>query len=160
MTYDDIKEHNGRKYSGMAVGGRHNWDYPDGRWEEEKVAPERWRFSFTSIKRRNEPAPEGSGCPVNTEFHWYILADQRVRKIDADCYQTLMNGLKFKVGHRRPHWRRMSYGYADNEPYRERVAGILRNTLEEMGCASSVTNGSRHSDRSSPGPITVPFRIT
>jgi hypothetical protein len=70
---------------------------------------------------------------LDTEFHWYILADQRVRKVDKDSYSTLMRGLKFKVGHRRPHWRLMSYEYPDSVSYREQVAGILRRALNELG---------------------------
>jgi len=132
MTYDDVKVHRGRKYSGMAVGGRHLWEYPGGRWEERKTAPDRWEFTFISTKRRQEEAPEGSGCPEGTEFHWYILADQRVRKVDKDSYRTMMEGLKFKLGHRRPHWRMMSYEYPDGPAYKERVAEVLRGALEEL----------------------------
>jgi hypothetical protein len=132
MSYDGLKKHSGRTYSGMAVGGRHLWAYPDGRWDETKTAPDRWRFTFESTKRRLREAPSGSGCREGTEFHWYILADQRVRKVDKDIYSTMMEGLKFKVGHKRPHWRMMSYEYPDSVPYREQVARILQNALEGL----------------------------
>ena len=132
MSYDQMKVHEGRKYSGMAVGGRHLWDYPQGRWSEEKLGPEKWRFTFSSLKRRHIPAPAGSGCARDTWYHWYLLADQRVRKVDKDCYETFMSGLKFKVGHQRPHWRKMSYEYPEQEGYTERIEGILRSALAEL----------------------------
>src|SRR2546426_8454139 len=74
----------GETYSGMAVGGEHTWLYPNGLWKETKVAPDRWDFTFSSLKERERSAPPGSGVPVGTQYHWYILAHQRVRKIDAD----------------------------------------------------------------------------
>ena len=132
MSYDNPKTHDGRSYTGMTVGGRHHWDYRQGRWSEEKLGPEKWRFTFSSLKRRNTPAPEGSGCARDTRYHWYILADQRVRKVDKDCYETFMSGLKFKVGHRRPHWRKMSYEYPEQKGYSEKVEGILRGALSEL----------------------------
>jgi hypothetical protein len=52
-------------------------------------------------KTRAWQAPEGSGVPVGTEYHWYILADQNVRKLDANSYATSMTGLKYKLAHKR-----------------------------------------------------------
>ena len=63
MAYDDVKEFEGETYSGMAVGGRHVWHYTDAVWREEKGAPDRWDFTLTSVKRRGEPGPPGSGVP-------------------------------------------------------------------------------------------------
>src|SRR2546422_5386940 len=48
-------------------------------------------FTFSSIKQRERSAPPGSGVPVGTQYHWYILAHQRVRKIDANSYTTLID---------------------------------------------------------------------
>ena len=53
------------------------------------------------VKRRAGRAPEGSGVPVGTEYHWYILAHQNVRKLNANDYTTTMTGLKFKLAHKR-----------------------------------------------------------
>jgi len=36
-----------------------------------------------------------------TEYHWYILAHQNVRKLDANIYTTSMDGLKYKLAHKR-----------------------------------------------------------
>ena len=132
MAYDDIKSHNGQKYMGMAIGGTHNWDYPNGKWSEKKVAPDKWEFTFSSVKRRQREAPQSSGCPIDTEYHWYVLADQRVKKVDKDSYDTMMSGLKFKVGHKRPYWRHMSYDYPDSISYRENIKRILMDALERL----------------------------
>lgn len=132
MAYNDMKEFNGKKYSGMRVGGRHAWNYPNGTWKEEKVAPDKWVFTFSSTKRRKMTAPKDSGAPKDTQFHWYILADQRVRKIDKDTYETTMVGVKYKVAHKRPHWRKWSCEYPDNVSDKERRIAILRHTLKEL----------------------------
>ena len=70
--------------------------------------------------------------PVGTEYHWYILAHQRVRKIDADSYTTFMSGLKYKVAHKRPHWRKWSSEYPEQPSERQRLTAILEETLEGM----------------------------
>lgn len=132
MAYDDLKTHDGRRYTGMPVGGTHEWIYPDGLWREEKVAPDRWAFTYDGLKERTAPAPQGSGARVGTRYHWYVLADQRVKKLDKDTYRTRMEGLKFKVGHRRPHWRDWSYGYDDQPSRRERTIAILEAVLAEL----------------------------
>lgn len=101
-NYNAIKEFEGRKYSGMRVGGSHSWHYRQGEWKETKVSPDKWEFTFAVNKRREWDAPEGSGAPVGTEYHWYILANQNVRKLDANEYTTSMTGVKYKLAHRRP----------------------------------------------------------
>ncbi len=132
MAYDDVKEFDGDVYTGMAVGGRHLWHYTDAVWREEKVAPDRWDFTLTSVKRRHEPAPPGSGALPLTEYHWYLLAHQWVRKIDADSYRTFMSGVKYKVAHKRPHWRQWSDEYPGNVSSRAAVMDILESTLERL----------------------------
>ncbi len=100
-SYNAIKQFEGRKYTGMRVGGSHSWYYRQGEWKETKVAPDKWQFTYAVNKRRKWDAPEGSGVPVGTEYHWYILADQTVRKLDANEYITSMTGTKYKLAHRR-----------------------------------------------------------
>ncbi|MDE3060635.1 MAG: hypothetical protein KGJ06_06450, partial [Pseudomonadota bacterium] len=46
-------------------------------------------------------APEGSGVPVGTAYHWFILSHQYVEKLNANDYITRMVGLKYKLAHRR-----------------------------------------------------------
>ncbi len=132
MAFDDLKEFDGETYSGMAVGGRHLWRYTDAVWREEKVAPGRWDFTLTSVKRRDTPAPPGSGAPPLTEYHWYLLAHQWARKIDTDSYRTFMSGFKYKLAHKRPHWRAWSDEYPGNPGSRDEVIGILEDTLDRL----------------------------
>ncbi len=131
MSYDELKEFNGRKYMGMSIGGRHVWNYPNGIWKEEKVDPEAWVFEFQSIKQRSKKAPENSGAPINTQYHWYIIADQRVRKIDKDTYETMMEGIKHKLSHKRPYWRKWSSEYENNVSDRDRIIAILERILTQ-----------------------------
>jgi len=132
VAYDDLKEFGGRVYSGMSIGGEHLWDYPDGVWRERKVAPDRWVFTFSSLKKRARSDPESSGVPVGTGYHWFILAHQKVRKRDKDTYETFMEGVKYKVAHRRPHWRAWSTDYPDRESEKEILVRILEEQLSEL----------------------------
>jgi hypothetical protein len=100
-AYNEYKKFEGRQYTGMRVGGTHHWYYDRGEWKEKKVAPDKWEFTYAANKRRAWNAPEGSGVTVGTEYHWYILADQNVRKLDANSYTTSMKGLKYKLAHKR-----------------------------------------------------------
>lgn len=127
-----MKEHQGRPYTGMSIGGRHVWEYPSGLWEERKVAPDRWEFTFSSVKRRVRSAPEGSGVPTGSQYHWYILAHQRVRKLDQDAYDTFMEGVKYKVAHKRPYWRGWSTDYPDHETERDVLVRILQEQLARL----------------------------
>jgi hypothetical protein len=100
-SYNAYKFYNGKQYTGMAIGRRHNWNYDAGVWTEQKVTPERWNIHYEVIKRRKGRAPEGSGVPVGTEYHWFILSHQLVKKLDANSYTTEMNGVKLKLAHKR-----------------------------------------------------------
>ncbi len=132
VAFDDLKKFQGMVYSGMPVGGMHVWEYPHGRWQEQKVAPDRWVFSFQSEKKRERQAPEGSGALPGTQYHWFIIAHQRVRKVDKDTYETVMEGVKYKVAHKRPYWRRWSTEYPDHEPEKEILIRILEEYLKEL----------------------------
>lgn len=100
-SYNQFKEFEGKKYTGMKVGRTHKWYYDKGEWKEKKLTPDKWQFSYNVTKRRAGNAPEGSGVPVGTEYHWYILANQNVKKLDANNYTTSMIGLKYKLAHKR-----------------------------------------------------------
>jgi hypothetical protein len=132
VAFDDLKKFQGQVYSGMPIGGTHVWDYPHGVWQEKKVAPDRWVFSFLSEKKRVRKAPEGSGALPGTQYHWFILAHQRVRKVDQNTYETVMQGVKYKIAHKRPHWRSWSTEYPDSEPEREVLIRILEQYLAEL----------------------------
>jgi hypothetical protein len=100
-TYNEFKSFEGQQYTGMKVGRSHKWYYDKGEWKEKKVTPDEWEFNYGVVKRRAGKAPEGSGVPVGTEYHWYILAHQNVRKLNANDYTTTMTGMKVKLAHKR-----------------------------------------------------------
>jgi hypothetical protein len=130
-TYNEFKEFEGKQYTGMKVGRSHKWYYDKGEWKEKKITPDKWEFTYDVIKRRAGHAPEGSGVPVGTEYHWYILAHQNVRKLDANNYTTSMAGLKYKLAHKRAE--KDKWSTTDNAQ-RERLIHILHilHILQEL----------------------------
>src|SRR5205809_3696826 len=101
VSFDAFKEFKGQRYTGVRIGRGHKWKYDAGDWTETKVTPDKWEFRYNVTKRRRGKAPEGSGVPIGTEYHWYILADQTATKLDANSYTTEMVGLKYKLAHKR-----------------------------------------------------------
>lgn len=79
-TYNEHKELEGRKYTGMKVRRTHKWYYDKGECKEIKITPDQWHFTFSVDKKRAGQAHEGSGVPVGTEYHWYKLAHQNAKK--------------------------------------------------------------------------------
>lgn len=100
-TYNAFKEFEGKQYTGMKVGRSHHWIYDSGEWKETKITPDEWEVHYAVTKRRKGKAPEGSGVPVGTKYHWYILAHQMVEKLNANDYSTELSGIKFKIAHQR-----------------------------------------------------------
>src|SRR5688572_24918628 len=45
-SYDEFKEFEGRRYTGMKVGRSHKWYYDQGEWKEKKVTPDKWQFTY------------------------------------------------------------------------------------------------------------------
>ena len=127
--YNEYKEFEGKKYTGMRVGGTHEWYYDKGEWKEKKIAPDKWEFNYSVKKTRAWQAPEGSGVPVGTEYHWYILAHQNVRKLDANSYATSMTGLKYKLAHKRIG--REKWSSTDNTQ-RKRLIQILQELIDQL----------------------------
>src|SRR6266436_406908 len=101
VSYNEFKEHEGQRYTGMKIGRSHKWYYDKGEWKEKKITPDLWEISYSVTKCRAGKAPESSGVPVGTEYHWYILSHQNVKKINANDYTTGMSGLKYKLAHKR-----------------------------------------------------------
>ena len=127
--YDQFKEFEGRKYTGMRVGRTHKWYYDKGEWKEKKVTPDKWQFTFNVTKRRAGHAPEGSGVPVGTEYHWYILANQTVKKLDANKYTTSMLGLKYKLAHKRADSDRWS---SSDNIQKKKLIALLQELIEQL----------------------------
>ena len=128
-SYNQFKEFQGKNYTGMKVGRTHKWYYDKGEWKEKKVTPDKWQFSYNVAKRRAGNAPEGSGVPVGTEYHWYILANQNVKKLDANNYTTSMIGLKYKLAHKRAD--KNNWSSSDNAQ-RKRLIEILESLIENI----------------------------
>jgi hypothetical protein len=128
-SYNQFKEFEGKKYTGMKVGRTHKWYYDKGEWKEKKLTPDKWQFSYNVTKRRAGNAPEGSGVPVGTEYHWYILANQNVKKLDANEYSTSMIGLKYKLAHKRAERNNWS---SSDKAQRKRLIEILQGLIEDV----------------------------
>jgi hypothetical protein len=84
-----------------AIHGHEDWPKSQmalrpGEWKETKSTPDLWHIGYAVTKRRAGRAPEGSGVPVGTEYHWYILAHQNIAKQAANDYTTPLTGLSSK----------------------------------------------------------------
>jgi hypothetical protein len=128
-TYNEFKEFEGRRYTGMRVGRSHKWNYDPGVWTEKKVTPDQWQINYAVTKRRCGRAPEGSGVPVGTAYHWYVLAHQNVTKLNANDYSTSLTGMKFKLAHLRAGKGTWS---ASTQAQRRQLIKILRQVLEDL----------------------------
>ena len=128
-SYNDFKTFEGMRYTGMKVGRSHHWHYEPGDWKETKITPDLWQVNYAVTKRRAGRAPEGSGVPVGTEYHWYVLAHQNVRKLDANAYTTSLTGLKFKIAHKRAGAETWS---ATEATQRKRMIAFLQSVIDEL----------------------------
>jgi hypothetical protein len=128
-SYDQFKQFEGQRYTGMKIGRSHKWYYDKGEWKEKKVTPDLWEINYAVTKRRAGKAPEGSGVPVGTEYHWYIIAHQNVKKLNANDYSTSLTGMKFKVAHKRADTEKWS---ASDRAQRKRMIKFLQDTIRSL----------------------------
>jgi hypothetical protein len=142
-AYDQFKEHEGKRYTGMKIGRGHKWKYDTGDWTEKKVTPDKWEFQYSVVKRRKGRAPEGSGAPVGTAYNWYILGRQIVTKLDANSYTTELAGVKYKLAHKRADKTSWS---ASDAAQRRRLVQILREVIAEIERQSDAGAGAGRSD--------------
>jgi hypothetical protein len=129
VSYNEFKEHEGQRYTGMKIGRSHKWHYDQGEWKEKKITPDLWQIGYAVTKRRAGRAPEGSGVPVGTEYHWYILAHQNTAKQTANDYTTTLAGLKFKIAHKRAGSEKWS---ATPRTQRKRMIMFLRSVIADL----------------------------
>jgi hypothetical protein len=134
----------------MAVGRSHHWKYDPGDWTEKKVTPDKWEIHYAVKKRRKGRAPEGSGAPVGTSHHWYVLADQIVTKLDANTYSTELRGVKYKLAHRRAGAESWS---ASERAQRRGLARILREMIGELEHVPDVAPAQRPTARRREKPV-------
>jgi hypothetical protein len=128
-SYNEFKEYEGKKYTGMKIGRSHYWIYDSGQWKETKITPDLWQISYAVTKRRKGKAPEGSGVPVGTAYHWYIAAHQHVEKLNANDYTTSLTGLKFKVAHKRADSEKWN---ATPKTQRKRMIKFLQDVIADL----------------------------
>jgi hypothetical protein len=129
VSYNEFKEYEGQRYTGMKIGRSHKWYYDRGEWKETKITPDLWQIGYAVTKRRAGRAPEGSGVPVGTEYHWYVLAHQNVAKQSANDYTTSLTGLKFKIAHRRAGSEKWS---ATPKTQRKRMIMFLQGVIADL----------------------------
>jgi hypothetical protein len=129
VSYNEFKEYEGQRYTGMKIGRSHKWHYDRGEWKETKITPDLWRIGYAVTKRRAGRAPEGSGVPVGTEYHWYVLAHQNVAKQSANDYTTSLTGLKFKIAHKRAGSEKWS---ATPRTQRKRMIKFLQSVIADL----------------------------
>lgn len=128
-TFDKLKEYNGKKYTGMQVGGTHKWFYNDAEWEETKTGPDEWTIKLTSIKQRKIGAPKGSGVPIGTGYKWFLIGEQNVEKLDEDRYKTEFTATKYKLGHMRNYWKGPSFTYEGQKSLTQLKLDFLKKEL-------------------------------
>jgi hypothetical protein len=128
-SYNRYKFFEGEQYTGMKIGRSHKWNYDKGEWRETKLTPDLWEISYNVIKRRAGHAPEGSGVPVGTEYHWYILADQKAVKLDANDYTIAMTGLKYKLAFKRAGNEKWN---ATPKTQRKRLVTLLKDFITQL----------------------------
>jgi hypothetical protein len=145
-SYNAHKEFEGQQYTGMTVGRSHKWNYDKGVWRETKITPDRWEISYHVTKRRAGRAPEGSGAPVGTGYHWFILSHQYVEKLNANDYSTGMTGLKFKLAHKRAS--KDTWSLSDNAQ-RKQLIKILKDFIGEL---------EREPEKTVPVPLNFEYR--
>jgi hypothetical protein len=153
VSYNEFKEYEGQRYTGMQIGRSHKWYYDQGEWKETKITPDLWQISYAVTKRRAGRAPEGSGVPVGTEYHWYVLAHQNVAKQTANDYTTSLTGIKFKIAHKRADTGKWS---ATPRTQRKRMIMFLRGVIADLEKQAEREGGVSPTDRQRRRPIAKP----
>ncbi len=154
-TYNAFKEFEGQRYTGMKIGRSHKWHYDPGDWKETKLTPDEWKIEYSVTKRRAGHAPEGSGVPVGTSYHWYILAHQNVTKLNANDYSTSMVGVKYKLAHRRAESEKWS---ASDAAQRRRLVAFLREIASELEAQAGAAGEPPVPAKAKPRPAKRPAK--
>jgi hypothetical protein len=154
-SYNRYKFYGGKQYTGAAIGRKHKWYYDKGEWKEQKVTPDKWNIHYEVTKRRAGRAPEGSGVPVGTEYHWYILAHQLVKKLNANDYSTEMYGIKYKVAHKRAD--KEKWNITDKGQHK-RLIKMLKEFIDELEKQDPVS--MRKAEAESPLKATPKRKVT
>lgn len=90
-----------KKYKGMKIGASHSWNYQTGKWNERKIGPRKWTFTYQQSKTRaGRKAPYGSGMPIGSRLDWRIRARQTAVKVSPNKYLLTMKGIKTQAGYK------------------------------------------------------------
>lgn len=85
---------------GMRIGSKHYWNYNTDKWNETKIAPRLWKFTYYQTKKRHgRNAPYGTGMPLGSKLHWKIRANQYAIKTSPNTYKLIMRGTKYQAGY-------------------------------------------------------------
>ena len=155
VSYNEFKTYEGQRYTGMKIGRSHTWNYDPGVWKEKKITPDLWQISYAVTKRRKGRAPEGSGVPVGTAYHWYIVAHQNVEKLNANDYTTSLTGLKFKIAHKRAGNEKWS---ATPKTQKKRMIQFLQQIIRELEAEPVVEEAPAPRKVKTPPSMTRPTR--
>jgi hypothetical protein len=93
-------------------------------------------------------APEGSGVPVGTAYHWYIVAHQNVTKLNANDYSTSMTGFKYKLAHKRADTDKWS---ASDRAQRKRLIAFLKDLIRDL--ENQATEEANHDSQAQNGAV-------
>jgi hypothetical protein len=84
-----------KRKGGVPVGYKHKWKYR-GHWNEEKIKPGEWEFTFHAQKNRKGSAK--GGLKPGQKVKWKIEGTQTATKVSGRTYKTTFKGRKQLVG--------------------------------------------------------------
>lgn len=88
---------------GVPKGFKHKWKYTTSYWNEIKVSPRKWLFTFYQTKyRKGRKAKYGSGIPLRGRIHWKLNAHQYALKTSPNSYKLITKGSKRLVRYQKP----------------------------------------------------------
>jgi len=97
----------------MKVGQKHKWKYTTGKWNETKIAPRTWKFTYNQTKTRlGHKAPQKSGMPIKSKLIWNINAKQYAIKTSPNTYKLVMRGIKTQNAYSTPKTKKMVYTHS------------------------------------------------
>ena len=146
-SYDEFKQFEGQRYTGMKIGRSHKWYYDKGEWKEKKVTPDLWQINYAVKKRRAGKAPEGSGVPVGTEYHWYIIAHQNVQEAQRQRLQHLDDRDEVQG---RPQAGRLREVERATRAQRRRMIKFLQETIQDLEQEAEVTPQTPGNEKNVP----------
>lgn len=91
-----LTEFEGEPYNGLRA--TQTWAMGKGKWEEQRTGAQSWEILFETIAVK--PLKTGTGMPIGSEHHSYVLAHQKLVKTRNNTYQVRIEGLKFKLAHK------------------------------------------------------------